>query len=404
MGWEHTLPDSPSWRALARPVRAWGSVSGPIPTPPHLPGVGFLAMGASQGPRTPQLQALRVPCHPELRPQGGREHEQEQRPGSVSSHKAAASRALAGAPGGSSAGPSQQWWPPGCVQGGVSDPGKDPSAVSGWDESPGGADRALCAGQGSGRPHRSPLKGSPAVPPHPGGSLGPPLSPPHRGAARLPWGHPGGSAGQALHSPASSHTALFLPSLPAPGPAWMWPLPSCCSWRCLLGPGVAGAASPAVCAGVLLVQPGPRGPGAHVRRPRGHVGGAAPPAATIDISILKGECTRRSGLLCPWPYRDTYAEEGTGAPRGQWMGACSLLSMATPGGQRVSWGRAVDRGPEAALSPAPRGGEGSWVPLGVREAGLWEGLTLGPGLPAALSLNPSALLQRPVQTLPLAAA
>ena len=50
-------------------------------------------------------------------------------------------------------------------------------------------------------------------------------------------------------------------------------------------------------------------------------------------------------------------------------------------------------------------GKGAGSPLGAREEGFWEGRTLGAGLPAALSLNPRALLlQRPVQTLLLEAA
>lgn len=76
--------------------------------------------------------------------------------------------------------------------------------------------------------------------------------------------------------------------------------------------------------------PAAPGPGAHVSD--GDTWAGLPRLRpTIDISILKGEYTRRGGLLCPWPYRDTYAEgRGQEAPRGQWMGACSLLPMATP--------------------------------------------------------------------------
>lgn len=189
----------------------------------------------------------------------------------------AATSALAGAPGGRGRALSAVVAPRLC-QGGVSDPGKDPSAVSGWDESPGGADRALCAGQGSGRPHRSPLKGSQLFLP----TQAAPWAPhrlPHTGELPGCRGGTGGSAGQALHSLPSSHT-FFLPSCPAPGPGLDGgPCPPAAPGAACWGLAWPGAASPAVCA-VLPSSLAPRRP--RPRCPcerRGHVGGAAPPEA-----------------------------------------------------------------------------------------------------------------------------
>lgn len=173
----------------------------------------------------------------------------------------AATSALAGAPGGRGRALSAVVAPRLC-QGGVSDPGKDPSAVSGWDESPGGADQGALCGTRLWPTPPQPPQGVPAVPPHPGGSLGPPSSPPHRGAARLPWGHWGLSRASPPLPAFLSH--LFPPLLPGPRPwpGW-WPLPSCCSWRCLLGPGMAwGCLAGRVCS--AAVQPGPPPPPAQV--------------------------------------------------------------------------------------------------------------------------------------------
>lgn len=268
--------------------------------------------------------------------------------------------------------------------------------MSGWDESPGGADRALCAGQGSGRP-RSPLRG-PSCSSHPGGSLGPPLSPPHRGAARLPWGHGGLSRGSLCLPVTSLHR--FAPLLPSPRPSW-WPCPPAApvlpagAWK-------AGLAGLRPCVQGAAVSLAPFGPGAHVSDGDTWAGLPRRRAPTIDISILKGECTRRASL-CPWPYRDTYAGGGDRGPKGAMDGACSL----PPGHPRWAegvLGKGLWTGGLRLPSALPLGRKGPGSPLGVRgsralgEASPWE-----LDCTAALA-NPSALLQRPVQTLPLAAA
>lgn len=257
----------------------------------------------------------------------------------------AAASALAGAPGGRCRALSAVVAPRLC-QGGVSDPGKDPSAVSGWDESPGGADRALCAGQGSGRPHRSPLKGSQLFLPTQAAPWAPIVSP-TQGSCQAAVGARGAQQGKPS-TPCLPLTPFSSPPARPQALAWMvgpallllLALPAG-AWR-----GLGLPRRPCVQCCRPAWPPAAPGPGAHVSD--GDTWAGLPRLRpTIDISILKGECTRRGGLLCPWPYRDTYAEgRGQGAPRGQWMGACSLLSMATPppGGQRVSWGRGCGQG------------------------------------------------------------
>ena len=116
--------------------------------------------------------------------------------------------------------------------------------------------------------------------------------------------------------------------------------------------------------------PAAPGPGAHVSDGDAWVG-LPRLRPTIDISILKGECPQRGGLPHPQPYRDTCAEgrgqgpgralEG-GGPRGDNGRVPAPRSPQPPPG----WAEGVPgKGLWIeGLSPAPRGGEGVWVPSG----------------------------------------
>lgn len=151
---------------------------------------------------------------------------------------------------------------PQAVSGRSLSPGQGPISVSGRDESPGRADQALCVGGASGRAHCSPLEGSQLSLPIQEAPWAPHRLP-HTG--ELP-GCRGGRWGLSRASPPLpaflSH--LSLPFLPGhrPWPGW-WPLPSCCSWRCLLGPGAAWGC-PAGRACSAAIQPGPPPPLAQV--------------------------------------------------------------------------------------------------------------------------------------------
>lgn len=84
---------------------------------------------------------------------------------------------------------------------------------------------------------------------------------------------------------------------------------------------------------------------------------------TIDISILKGEHPQRGGHPRPRPYRDTCAEGRDRAQGGLWEGGdpegtmdgCLLPTAAPRVGRGCPGEGAVDRGPEATLSPTPQG-------------------------------------------------
>lgn len=176
--------------------------------------------------------------------------------------------------------------------------------------------------------------GVPTVHPHPGSSLVPPAqSPPHKGA-QLGCCGGGGSAGVSpLHSPFSS-PILFLPSCP--------PDPASALLLLLMLPAGAwpGLGPPCwLCMHCSCPPWPPAAPSPHARMSnRDEWVGLPHVRPTIDISILKGECSWRGGPTAPSP-AGTLRNEGHGK-RGRRAGRRPKASSGKAGPQGGTQGPA----------------------------------------------------------------